>query len=139
MSDSGNRRGGADSAAGATTVTGVALAGDRRPGGELTFLDGDRSEVALDAEEAATFFALIGDLDDVTVSACPSCRSRILAAVALVDLLDAAPPHPRASELVELAEAAPTLHVYLVDAIIECAHDRWLDPGYDEWAEAVDL
>ena len=109
----------------------------QRAGG-LTFLDGELSEVSLDDAEAATFLALVGDLDGVTVSACPGCRSRILAAVALVDLLDAAPPHPRASELVELADEAPTLHVYLVDEGSTCSHEAWLDPGYDEWTDAVE-
>jgi hypothetical protein len=93
--------------------------------------------VAFDADEAATLLALVGDLEAVTVSACPSCRSRILAAVALVDLLDASPPHPRAHELVELADGAPTLHVYVVDGR-ECDHSRWLDPGFDEWMDATD-
>lgn len=121
-----------------TTLTAVVTRGRPAPGGGLTFLDGELSEVVLDDEEAATFLVLVGDLERVTVSACPGCRSRILAAVALVDLLDAAPPHPRGPELVELADEAPTLHVYLVDESSECAHAGWLDPGYDEWAEAVE-
>ncbi len=116
----------------------MAVQGEPRQAGGLTFLDGEMSEVALDDDEAATFLALVGDLDAVTVSACPTCRSRILAAVALVDLLDAAPPHPRAPELVELADEAPTLHVYLVDEGSECNHEAWLDPGFDEWMEAVE-
>jgi hypothetical protein len=117
----------------------VALQGEPQPGGGgLTFLDGELSEVVLDDAEASTFLAMVGDLDRVTVSACPGCRSRILAAVALVDLLDAAPPHPRAPELVELADEAPTLHVYLVDERSSCRHEGWLDPGFDEWAEAVE-
>lgn len=116
----------------------VPLADRRRLGGGLTFLDGELSQVAFDAEEAATLLALVGNFDRVTVSACPGCRSRILAAVALVDLLDAAPPHPRAPELVELADEAPTLHVYLVDGASQCTHDGWLDPGYDEWLDAVE-
>ena len=119
-------------------MTAVALHGEPLQGGGLTFLDGEVSEVSLDDGEATTFLALVGDLDPVTVSACPACRSRILAAVALVDLLDAAPPHPRAPELVELADEAPTLHVYLVDEGSECNHEAWLDPGYDEWADAVE-
>ena len=77
----------------------------------LVFLDDDGEEVLLDAEEAATLFALTGDLDAATVSACPQCRSRIVAVVALVDLLDEAPPFARSDELVELADDAPTLHV----------------------------
>jgi hypothetical protein len=117
----------------------VALPGDPQQGrGGLTFLDGEVSEVGLDDDEASTFLALVGSLDAVTVSACPGCRSRILAAVALVDLLDAAPPHPRAPELVELADEAPTLHVYLVDEGSRCGHEGWLDPGFDEWTDAVD-
>lgn len=117
----------------------MALQGEPQQGGKgLTFLDGEVSQVALDDEEAASFLVLVGDLDAVTVSACPGCRSRILAAVALVDLLDAAPPHPRAPELVELADEAPTLHVYLVDEVSPCTHEAWLDPGFDEWADAVE-
>jgi hypothetical protein len=119
-------------------VTAVALRGEAEQGGGLTFLDGELSEVVLDDDEAQTFLAMVGDLETVTVSACPGCRSRILAAVALVDLLDAAPPHPRAPELVELADEAPTLHVYLVDEGSACNHEAWLDPGYDEWADAVE-
>jgi hypothetical protein len=110
----------------------------RQVGGGLTFLDGEAAEVTLDDAEATSLLALVGDLEDVTVSACPGCRSRILAAVALVDLLDASPPHPRATELVELADDAPTLHVYLVDDSSACNHSGWIDPGYDEWADAVE-
>ncbi len=116
---------------------GVSLDGHPGTARGLTFLDGDVSEVSLDAEEASAFLNMVGGLERVTVSACPACRSRVLAAVALVDLLDAAPPHPRAAELVELADEAPTLHVYLVDDGADCSHDRWLDPGFAEWAEAV--
>jgi hypothetical protein len=116
----------------------MAVQGEPEQGGGLTCLDGELSEVALDDGEAQTFLAMVGDLDAVTVSACPGCRSRILAAVALVDLLDAAPPHPRAPELVELADEAPTLHVYLVDEGSACNHEAWLDPGFDEWADAVE-
>ncbi|MGH8999027.1 MAG: hypothetical protein ACRDY7_06500 [Acidimicrobiia bacterium] len=116
----------------------MAVSGDRKLEAELRFLDGELAEVALDTDEASSFLALVGDLDGVTVSACPTCRSRILAAVALVDLLDAAPPHPRAPELVELADGAPTLHVYVVDGPSPCGHDRWLDPGFDEWTDATE-
>ncbi|MDQ3943938.1 MAG: hypothetical protein M3357_02040 [Actinomycetota bacterium] len=115
----------------------MALAGPRSLRGGLTFLDGEMSEVILDSEEAKSLVVMLGGFERVTVSACPGCRSRILAAVALVDLLDAAPPHPRAPELVELADEAPTLHVYLVDEGSDCRHERWLDPGFDEWTDAV--
>lgn len=111
----------------------------RRRRGGLTFSDGEGLDVILDADEATSFGALVGDLERVTVSACPACRSRVLAAVAFVDLLDAAPPHPRAGELVDLADEAPTLHVYVIDEASDCVHPRWLDPGHTEWAEATDL
>ena len=39
---------------------------------------------------------------------------------------------------VELADEAPTLHVYLVDEGSPCPHEGWLDPGYDEWTDAVE-
>ena len=113
------------------------MAGHQSLRGGLIFLDGEMSEVMLDPDEATSLVGLIGGFERVTVSACPGCRARILAAVALVDVLDAAPPHPRAPELVELADEAPTLHVYLVDEGSDCHHDRWLDPGYDEWSDAV--
>lgn len=106
--------------------------------GGVTFLDGESAEVALDAEEARSFLAMTSGLEAATVSACPRCRSRVLAAVALVDLIDASPPLPRGSDLIELADEAPTLHLYLVDESAECAHRGWLDPGFDEWLDAVE-
>ena len=63
----------------------------------------------------ATLLALTGGLEAATVSACPTCRSRILAVVALVDLLDDAPPFARSGALLELADDAPTLHLYVRD------------------------
>lgn len=103
------------------------------------FMDEDRNEVELDPAEADCLLALTGGLDDATVSACPDCRSRVLATVALVDLLDAAPPHPRTGELVELADDAPTLHLYVVDAAHPCDHERWRDPLFDEWLDAIEI
>ena len=95
----------------------------------LVFLDDDGEEVVLDADEATTLFSLTGDLDAATVSACPQCRSRIVAVVALADLLDEAPPFARSGELVELADDAPTLHVYVRETS-RCgrAHRAWLRP-----------
>jgi hypothetical protein len=104
----------------------------------LVFLDGEDGEVALDEEAATSLLAMTGNLEAATVSACPSCRSRVLAAVALVDLLDGAPPHPGASDLAALADDAPTLHVYVVDGTTTCRHTAWLDPGYSEWLDALD-
>lgn len=104
----------------------------------LSFLDDDGTHVVLDDEEARSLFALTSDLEAATVSACPSCRSRVLACVALVDMLEAAPPHSRTRDLIDLADDAPTLHLYLEDLAARCRHPRWRDPGHDEWAEALD-
>jgi hypothetical protein len=104
----------------------------------LTFVDDEGAEVVLDAAEAAALLAATEGLDPATISACPDCRSRVVAAVALVDLLDVSDAHARAGELVELADEAPTLHVYVVDDASECAHRRWRDPLASEWADVVD-
>jgi hypothetical protein len=103
----------------------------------LAILDDDGEQLLLDAEEAASLFALTADLDAATVSACPGCRSRILAVVALVDLLDAAPPFAGSGALVDLADDAPTLHVYVRDLAASCAHRAWRDPGFEEWSEVM--
>ena len=68
-----------------------------------------------------TLLALTGGLEDATVSACPQCRSRIVAVVALADLLADAPPFARAVELIELADDAPTLHLYVRDVVARAA------------------
>jgi hypothetical protein len=104
----------------------------------LRFLDEDGHDVELDVSEAATLMALTGELDAATVSACAQCRSRVLATVALVDLLDAAQPHPRSGDLIGLADEAPTLHLYVLDLMTECRHTRWRDPGYAEWLDATE-
>ena len=104
----------------------------------LAFLDDEGEEVLLDADEAVALLALTADLDAATVSACPTCRSRIIAVVALVDVLEAAPPFARSSELIELADDAPTLHLYVRDLTSHCDHHSWRDPGFDEWNDAID-
>jgi hypothetical protein len=104
----------------------------------LAFLDDEGAEVVLDEDEATALLALTANLDAATVSACPTCRSRILAVVALVDLLDAGPPSPRSRELVELADEAPTLHLYVRDLTSECVHRAWRDPGFEEWLDVID-
>lgn len=103
----------------------------------LRFIDDDGFEVALDPAEAAALLSATAGLEAATVSACPMCRSRVLATVALVDLLRASSPHSRGPELVNLADDAPTLHVYVVDEEGECAHVGWRDPLFSEWADAV--
>ena len=104
----------------------------------LAFLDDEGEEVLLDADEAVALLALTDNLDAATVSACPTCRSRIVAVVALVDVLGEAPPFSRSSELIELADEAPTLHLYVRDLTARCGHHGWRDPGFDEWSEAID-
>ena len=58
--------------------------------------------------------------------------------MALVDLLDAARPHPRSGDLIELADEAPTLHLYVLDLATECRHTRWRDPGFAEWLDVIE-
>ena len=105
--------------------------------GGIRFLDDEGEAVRFDAPDAAALLAVLGDLDDATVSACPDCGARVLAAVALVDVIDAGAPHPRTGELRDLADDAPTLHVFLVDDTIRCRHRRWRDPLADEWHDVV--
>jgi hypothetical protein len=104
----------------------------------LRIVDEEQNEVALDAGEAAALLIATAGLEAATVSACPDCHSRVLAAVALVDLMDASAPHPRAAEIVELADEAPTLHLYVIDEASDCRHRLWLDPLYGEWIEVVE-
>jgi hypothetical protein len=104
----------------------------------LSILDEDGEELVLDADEAAGLLALTDDFDTVTVSACPSCRARVVACVALVDLLGTAGPHSRGPDLLELAEDAPTLHLYVRDLGTSCDHPTWRDPGFTEWSEVVE-
>jgi hypothetical protein len=107
------------------------------PAADLVVLDADGERVVFDATEARDLLALTDGLEEATVSACPRCRSRILAVVALADLLDAAPPFAHSGELGELADDAPTLHVYVRDLTQRCAHREWRDPGAEEWADVM--
>ena len=116
---------------------GAAVPEADRPVADLVVLDADGHEVVFDVAEARALHALTDGLDGATVSACPTCRSRILAVVALSDLLDDAPPFARSGELVELADDAPTLHVYVRDLAQRCAHREWRDPGAEEWADVM--
>lgn len=104
----------------------------------LRISDDDGREVTLDARASADLLAMTAGLDAATVSACPDCESRVLAVVALVDLLRSGPPHPQAFDLIELAEDAPTLHVFVVDDRGACTHRRWRDPGFEEWQLVAD-
>jgi hypothetical protein len=111
---------------------------DHPPEGSLAFVDDDGNRVLLDAAEAVLLFGLTDGLEAATVSACPTCRSRVLAVVAVLDVLESGPYHPRATDLAELAEEAPTLHLYVEDLVSECEHDEWLDPGFTEWCDAIE-
>lgn len=104
----------------------------------LRIVDEEQNEVGLDQAETDALLAITAGLEAATVSACPDCHSRVLAAVALVDLVEISAPHPRAAELLELADEAPTLHLYVVDEATECRHRSWLDPLYAEWLDVVD-
>jgi hypothetical protein len=103
----------------------------------LAILDEDGEELILDAFEATTVLAVTQGFEAATVSACPTCRSRVLACVALADLLrDVAAP-PRGRELADLAEDAPTLHLYVQDLATSCGHPGWHDPGFTEWSDVL--
>ncbi|MGQ0823610.1 MAG: hypothetical protein ACT4OX_01030 [Actinomycetota bacterium] len=107
------------------------------PGG-VRFLDEDGGEVTLDPAEAAAIWCLTNAWDAATISACPDCRGRVLAAVAFIDVIDASQPHPRTGDLLEFADDAPTLHLYVEDIGVSCDHRRWRDPLHDEWLDVVD-
>ncbi len=111
---------------------------DHPPEGSLAFVDDDGNRVVLDAAEALMLFGLTDGLQEATVSACPTCRNRVLAVVAFLDVLERGPLHARAADLAELADEAPTLHLYVEDLTTECEHDDWLDPGFTEWSDAVE-
>lgn len=100
-------------------------------------LDAHAEAVGLDADEVKTLFMGTEGLEAATVSACVSCRARVLATVAFAELLSAGPPLASGAALAELAEDAPTLHLYVVDEARQCRHRTWRDPGHDEWVEVV--
>jgi hypothetical protein len=104
---------------------------------DLVIFDADGEDLTFDPAEASSLFSLTGNLDAATVSACPRCRSRVVAVVALADLIADAPPFARSGELLALADDAPTLHLYVRDLQTACAHRTWLDPGAEEWADVV--
>jgi hypothetical protein len=106
------------------------------PGRAIAVADEDGEQVVLDEFEATLLLELTDGLEPATVSACLTCRSRVLAVVAFLDLLEQSLAHERARELIELAEEAPTLHVYVSDLESDCTHRTWRDPLFDEWADA---
>ena len=115
------------------SVSGVSVSGD-----SLVIFDDEGNELVLDDDEAAGLGEMSDGFEAATVSACQECRSRVLACVALVDLLDAGLPHSRSTQLREFAEEAPTSHLFVQDLVSTCRHRLWRDPGYAEWREALD-
>ncbi len=107
--------------------------------GTTVISDGEGNEVRVDAREAGALLTVFGHFESATVSACPECEAKVVAAVALVDVVDAAPAHPASPALIELADEAPTLHMYIVDLDAKCLHARWRDPGYQEWCDALGI
>jgi hypothetical protein len=106
-------------------------------GPDLVIFDADGEELGFDTAEATNLFTLTGNLEAATVSACPRCRSRVVAVVALADLIADAPPFAQSGALLALADEAPTLHLYVRDLQSQCTHRTWLDPGAEEWSEVV--
>jgi hypothetical protein len=104
---------------------------------DLSIVDDEGRAVDLDPAEAAAFLGLTEGLERATTSACPDCRCRVISVVALADLLADGAPHARAGEILELADDAPTLHLYVVDGKARCLHRRWRDPGHEEWLDTV--
>lgn len=102
----------------------------------VTISDGSGADVVLAADDADALLRLVDDFDAATISACPGCRSRVLAAIAVTDVLDGAAPHPRSGAIAELADDAPTSHLYVVDDS-DCRHERWRDPGGQEWRDTI--
>jgi hypothetical protein len=107
------------------------------PAADLMVLDADGESVVFDATEARDLLGVTGGLEDATVSACAHCRSRVLAAMALADLIADAAPFAHSREVLELADDAPTLHVYVRDLARRCAHREWRDPGAEEWSDVM--
>lgn len=104
----------------------------------LVIMDDDGNEVALDRYEAECLFSLANHFEAATVSACPDCKSRVVSSVAFIDVIVAAPPHPRSSECFDLADDAPTLHLYIIDEATDCDHPNWRDPLFEEWLDVVE-
>ncbi len=101
-------------------------------------MDDDGNEVVLDDCEADSLLAVTCRLDGATVSACPDCRSRVLATVALLDLLDAAPPHARAvswSSSRTMPRRCTSMSSTSGPSANTCG---WRDPLFDEWYEIAE-
>ena len=85
----------------------------------------------------ATLLALTGGLEAATVSACPQCRSRILAVVALVDLLADAPPFAVPASWSSSPTTRRRCTSTCATSAPRCTHRAWRDPGAEEWSEVM--
>ena len=89
----------------------------------LAIMDEDGNEVELDARrEPSACSLLTGGLEAATVSACPElplagCSRRWRSSTCSTPRR-----RTRGGELVELADEAPTLHLYVVDLASDCEH-----------------
>ncbi|MFZ4514959.1 MAG: hypothetical protein ACOYN3_01450 [Acidimicrobiia bacterium] len=101
----------------------------------LVLTDGEARISAIDDRAVPTLMPLF---EAASVSRCPQCRSGVLAALAVLDGLDAAPPLEAVTHIRDLIDEAPTLHIYMVDHGAGCSHRAWRDPGFEEWCDAVE-
>ena len=104
----------------------------------LVVLDDDGEAVGLDADELASLLAVSDGLDRATVSACPQCRSRIVAAVALADLFARRAivrREPRAARA--RRRRADTAPLRARPRHARAVIGRGANPGFDEWSDAM--
>ena len=106
---------------------------------DLLFSDGDGGSVVVHGREADSLWSLTEGFDAATVSACIECGSCILAVVAVVDTIDRSLPHDASAAIVDLADDAPTLHLYVTRSAgpQRCTHHSWRAPGFEEWCDAM--
>ena len=106
---------------------------------DILFSDGDGGSVVVHGGEANSLWTLTDGFGAARVSACDECGSCILAVVAVVDTIDRSLPHDASAAIVDLADDAPTLHLYVSRSTgpQPCTHNSWRDPGFDEWCDAT--
>ena len=100
-------------------------------------MDEDGNEVVLDERESDCLFLLTGGLEAATdfgVSRLSMSGARVGRARRPARRRAAAPV--AAPSCIDLADEAPTLHLYVVDSASDCEHPHWRDPLFDEWLDA---